>query len=503
MLKKDRIVCWLCLAVVLLMSPFIICETSPLYQTPNPDNAIFLSMGKAIADGQTPYVDVSENKGPLFFLLMAIPQMILPGTTGVYILQTVMLLAYCWLVMHMARWLAPDWDHPLVMILPVMWCVWNYGGQNFCEEYDRFFTLIGMAVLIRAYMGMQKAEKWCAFVHGICLTAVLLIKMSDIITIGVTTLFCLHFVIRMRRNIWLAALRFLAGVMVVCVPVFAYLASVGAVDAMLREYLLNNIIHVVVGKNVGFWESRMYIIRSSYGEHSIFPVVLMAVALICSGLLKPRRLRTEMEARLHVYAAATAVSSLLVAYVASTGFKQHLMLGQLTEMLAILILLRTIAQLLQDRGWLAATLRGKRLATLLASVLFLVPWGVSHADDAFVWTPQNQAWVEYMAEFESDIEDAQSVYTIGVTPQWYWHNGIQPAYRYYNLRGFIEDNVGIGLAEAFEKWLEANPVEVWVISGEIDDYRNILTDDTLEFMHSHYEYYSESSDGTYKLLRLI
>ena len=503
MSRTERILSWGCLLVVLLMSPLIICETSPLYQTPNPDNAIFLSMGKAIADGLTPYVDVSENKGPLFFLLMTIPQMFIEGTVGVYILQTVMLLAYCWFILRMARWFVPQWKHPLVLILPLMWCVWRYGGQNFCEEYDRFFTLIGMSVIIWAYAGRMKAEKWYAFVLGLSTAAVLLIKMSDIITLGVTILFYLHYIIRMQRNIWKEMLCFALGALAICVPVFVWLASAGALGAMLQEYLLSNITHVMMGKNVGFWESRMYIIGTSYGEKSIFPVVLMAAALVISFVWKPKAKRDPLETRLHVYGAAVAVSTLLIAYVASSGFTQHLMLGQLTEVMAILLVLRTLAQRLEEKGLMERTMKHSRKLTAIACAAFLLCWGASHTDDAFVWTQQPQDYIAYMQEFHEDIMDAESVYTIGVTPKWYWYNGVQPAYRYYNLRGFIEDNVGVGLAEKFEAWLEADPVELLMITGEIEDYRYLLTDDTIEFLHSNYEYYSECSEGVYNLLKLI
>lgn len=501
--KNERILRLCCLLAVLVMSPIIICETSPLYQTPNADNAIFLSMGKAIADGLTPYVDVSENKGPLFFLLMAIPQMFLDGTTGVYLLQTAMLLVYCWFILHMTRWFVPQWKHPLVMLLPLMWCVARYGGQNFCEEYDRFFTLIGMSVIIRAYAGRMKAEKWYAFVLGLCTAAVLLIKMSDIVTLGVTCLFYLHYVIRMQRSIWKEMLGFTLGALVISVPVFAYLASVGAVDAMLQEYLLSNITHVIVGKDVGFWESRMYLIRGSYGEKSFLPLLMMAAALVVSAIIKPRSKRDHMEMRLHVYGAAVAASTLLIAYVASSGFKQHLMLGQLTELVAILLILRAIAQRLEERNLLERSLKGAKALTAIACAAFVLCWGLSHADDAFIWTDQTQEYIAYLREFEENIADSESVYTIGVTPQWYWHNGVQPCYRYYNLRGFIEDHVGVDLAEKFEYWLIRNPIETWIIAGEIEDYRGILSDETLEFMHSNYEYYSECSEGTFKLLRLI
>lgn len=498
MQKNERILCRICLAILLLMSPFLICETSPLYGIPNADNAIFLSMGRGIADGLVPYVDVSENKGPLFFALMAIPQLCVQGTVGVYVLEALMLLAYCRLLMELACRLIPQRRHPLALLLPVMWCVWRYGGQNFCEEYDRFFTLIGVTVMVRTCVGQTKGEKWYAFLLGVCTAAVLLIKMSDLVTLGVTALFYLWHAAHSGKSVRREALRFLGGLLTVCVPVCVWLACCGAVGAMLREYFLSNVVHVAVGKGAGFWEGRLYLLGTSYGRRSLLPPAMMALALLISRALGGKR-----DGLLRGYAAAVALSTLLIAYVAASGFSQHLMLGQLTEVLALMLLLRAITQRLERNGRLAAALRGSSVAAGIACAAFLLCWGVGLADEPFGWTEETQSRLAYLTEFQEDVQDSESVYTIGVTPQWYWHNGVQPAYRYYNLRGFVEDNVGVGLAEEFEAWLMADPVETWVIAGDMEDYRGILTDDTIEFLYNNYEYYSEDSEGVFKLFRLI
>ena len=149
-MRGYRIAEWLCLAVVLVMSPYLILETGPLFQNVNMDNAIFLSIGKGMTEGLVPYVDVIENKGPLFFLMMSLPQLVFEGTFGIYLLETLFLLAGCVLLMRMVRWMTGDAGHPLLMAVPVLCLAAQYTGHNFCEEYDLIFTLAGMAVLIHA-----------------------------------------------------------------------------------------------------------------------------------------------------------------------------------------------------------------------------------------------------------------------------------------------------------------------------------------------------------------
>jgi len=77
-----------CLAVILLLSPILIMESSPLFQTPNVDSCLFMSIGKGITEGKVPYVDLIENKGPLFFLMQAFAQWLFPGLNGRFVRES-------------------------------------------------------------------------------------------------------------------------------------------------------------------------------------------------------------------------------------------------------------------------------------------------------------------------------------------------------------------------------------------------------------------------------
>ena len=56
-----------CLATALLWALSAFPCTHPLYGGAGADSALFCAMGRGIAQGLTPYVDIIENKGPLFF----------------------------------------------------------------------------------------------------------------------------------------------------------------------------------------------------------------------------------------------------------------------------------------------------------------------------------------------------------------------------------------------------------------------------------------------------
>ena len=107
---KQRYRAWrnLCVILTLLLGVVLCKNNSPLYQHIGVDNAIFLSMGRGMTQGLIPYVDLVENKGPLFFWLMALPQWLIPGTTGVFLLEECMLAGMAVMIFACVRWLGGE-----------------------------------------------------------------------------------------------------------------------------------------------------------------------------------------------------------------------------------------------------------------------------------------------------------------------------------------------------------------------------------------------------------
>ena len=73
---------------------FGICNT-PLGPVIGSDNAIYLTMGTAIAQGYAPYTEIFDHKGPLLFVLEAIPQALAGGysTLAVFVMEVLFLFA--------------------------------------------------------------------------------------------------------------------------------------------------------------------------------------------------------------------------------------------------------------------------------------------------------------------------------------------------------------------------------------------------------------------------
>ena len=76
MQKLNRTLCILleiaCVVMAAVLVLFMATSNSPLYRAAGSNSSIFLTVGKAITMGWTPYVDIVENKGPLLFFINAL-----------------------------------------------------------------------------------------------------------------------------------------------------------------------------------------------------------------------------------------------------------------------------------------------------------------------------------------------------------------------------------------------------------------------------------------------
>lgn len=485
-----------CLATALLWALSAFPCTHPLYGGAGADSALFLCMGRGIAQGLTPYFDIIENKGPLFFLMMALPQMAVEGTAGVYVLEVLFLLGNCVLIMLMTRWLTGGKGNILCVAAGLTLLLKTCGQHCYCEEFDYFFMLLGFAVMVHAFTGQQRGKSLRAFALGLATAAVALIKISDGIGLCVITLVYFGHILRKRQGFWREAARYVAGAAVVTVPVIAYLCAVGALGAMFQEYIINNFVHVASAKDAGFWEIRRWlIVNDVYGWLSLQPVLMMLGAVLVRFLAcrkDPERVRREKPLWLGM--SLTAVGNLLCAFVSPLGFRQHLLMGYCTMLAACVLGVSSALE------WLGARVAWLKWPEAVAAVWLLAAIIVPEAQEL---APQRLEAARQAAEEEHAIqcellpylEGYDTVYTIGVGASWYWHTGLQPAYPYYNIVGFSADNVGADQEVAFEQFLTQGTIEALVTGGDIEGYRSDLTNGIVDYVQNNYQVIVEDSYG--------
>jgi len=421
-------------------------------------------------------------------------------------MEIVVLLVYSYLVLLITRWFLGDEVNSFFSLIPLLWCLWFYNAKNFAEEYNLVFTLASVAVIVHIYTERKHGKNWLAFILGACTAAVSLIKMSDAPVSAVIILLYVAEVLQTKRSFWKEAARFVAGFAAVAVPVCIYLCSINAFFPMLQEYLLNNFVHVLQGKkNLGFFETRKWLILSGYGWSSFKPVLMMMINLILAYLLlKGHRRQNSRQRWMLVFLLALTATTLFIAYISDTNYTQHMTQQRLVEMLSLLVLLRALLLRFEHVKWIHKYSRSGILLCAVCGFAFVAALYNTIDPNEFAWSETHKALVEEKTEFREELLDYEdSVYAIGTGTDWYWYNDFYPAYPYYNIYAFIRDGVGIGIDRKFEEFLLENPIEAIVINRDPEFYRGYLTNETVEFLQTDYEVVYESEYNTFKLLKLI
>ena len=88
-----------------------------------------------------------EIKGQVGAGFLALPQMAVEGTAGVYVLEVLFLLGNCVLIMLMTRWLTGGKGNILCVAAGLTLLLKTCGQHCYCEEFDYFFMLLGFAVI--------------------------------------------------------------------------------------------------------------------------------------------------------------------------------------------------------------------------------------------------------------------------------------------------------------------------------------------------------------------
>lgn len=500
-----------CVLLAVMMAFFIATNNSPLFLEIGADNAIFLTVGKAIAMGKVPYVDIVENKGPVLFLLNALPQFFMEGTLGVFIIEALMMVGATLLLLNTARKMQGDKRSALCAVAAVgvyfATLTNTINSGNFGEEYNLFLLVVALWALVRAVTGSGKRHWVSPFLLGFSAATIALIKISDIPACGVIILFYLIWMAMEKRGFWKDFFVCIAGMALIAVPVFVYLGLNGAIGPMFEEYILSNFSHVGGAEELGFMEARLAMITKGdiYATTSYAPVfgslIAAAMAVVC-WLIGGRR----KEGHPLLMAAFAVVFSLALfadTYVSLTGYGQHLIPLSVGHAVNALVATCAIYRLIASKTEALSIPLG--LVGILVAFLLIDNSIFSFAPKPYVHSEKWEEEAAFQREFYDyfDLEAEETVFCIGVPRRFYVYNDMLPAYKCMNLVNYILNNVGVNRAEDFEAYLMENPITWLVVQGNLELYRGILTDETIDYINENYIFYTSDEQEKRQLYQLI
>lgn len=256
------------------------------------DSAWFFMCGKAMMNGMLPYVDFSDSKGPLLWLIYGIAYLIdhtsyvgvcVPATISYW---AVMVLAYKLSRLYIGR--RPSAVVGLVM--PVLYfniIHLEIRAEDFCYPFVMCLLYVATCYL------HGKGEKRHSVCAGISIGALLLIKYSVAFMGGVVL--AVAFAVVAVGKKWDKVKEILVWTAVGCggimLPFAVYLGALGCLDDMWREYVVNTMMTVEADEHQGAWKVYFDTIYALW-EHNRY-YIKVAMVLIFGTLpicFKDRRL---------------------------------------------------------------------------------------------------------------------------------------------------------------------------------------------------------------------
>ena len=208
------------------------------------DSSWFFTAGKAWMNGMVPYVDFSDSKGPLLWLIYGIGYLFSHyNYVGVWLLTCIAYIFTTLINYRTARiFLKNDWLSLAVSLFMLAVYFNNFihyetKSEDFCQP----FIALSLWAICRLAYGEQASLRFkrAAWLIGVSIGATLMIKftvaaMILFYAIMLVVLAWRSDAVKVKAVVW----RLLAGMLAVCMPFVVMFAFLGNLDDFLKEYFL-------------------------------------------------------------------------------------------------------------------------------------------------------------------------------------------------------------------------------------------------------------------------
>lgn len=207
----------------------------------NVDYSVFRYIGLLMHKGGVPYRDVFDHKGILLYFINYLG-MGLDYEIGVWVLELVFLYLSS-IVIYKITKLFSDKLNILSTIIMFLSMIFMYkGGGNNVELYGIFFILVGLYLFYKDIKLYGDVRLKSAFLIGITLGAILLLRPN---MIGLYIVLCIYLLILYLKNkrykdLFKLIGMFLLGIIIFVLPFIIYLGVNEALDDCIYQYIIFN-----------------------------------------------------------------------------------------------------------------------------------------------------------------------------------------------------------------------------------------------------------------------
>ncbi|KNZ40174.1 hypothetical protein [Acetobacterium bakii] len=456
--------------VALLFLLFFSYGTSPLF-TNNygiSDSSVFLIIGKEIANGAVPYIDIFDHKGPILFFLEALGWLIKPNGIGIFFIQWIFMTLNLIIILKIG---ALFFNKKLAWILIIFFLLIlasTFEGGNLTEEYCLPFLLLPLYLSLKYFkklpQGIPMHPPLYALVYGMCFTLIVFIRLNNAVLICAIVLVVMIQLLSNKayRNFFDNALTFLSGSFGVFSVIAIYFLINHAFGEMIYGTFLFNMKYAEGLTGITTPDE---LVKFAY---SVSPVIFSG-AMGIIYLFKKENLYIGL---ILIIGSAATFFSLLLGGV----FYHYFILTTPCFILGIILMIDLYVKN-RKRIWV----EGYRPVAIVIGMLFIGTAGIylnfldETINDIAINQPQRD-YYENALSIKSSIPqgDLDSVFGYSVPAGWFLMADITPCYKYFTLQewwGLYDPEVILETNEM----LENNPPK-WIVMNNDKQTNQIIYD---------------------------
>lgn len=249
---------WLEIAFLVVCAFIIITfvsASSPVYPFNVWDDVnVYFTVGRGVFEGQIPYLDLYEQKGPIFLFMYAIASLISKTSfTGVWLFECIAASIFSVFSWKSVKLFVKDPPVISIALVPVLISItytigmFNFGGNT--EEFC--FPLLSVVLYIALKMIKAKDQVLPGIKDAvICGVITGILFWTKYTFLGFIIAFILILIVRAVRYksyslLLKDVLFFLIGFVVVSIPVFVYFGINNALGTLFEVYFYNNIFNYI------------------------------------------------------------------------------------------------------------------------------------------------------------------------------------------------------------------------------------------------------------------
>lgn len=268
--------------IIMLISSALLCMSAGTlpFRSTAIDSSVFIYMAKGMLNGDIPYLDMFDHKGPLLYFINLIG-LLLGGKIGIWFIEIISIFLSLFFCFKSSILITKNKQLALLSTLlcfSMLGVYYDYG--NLVEEYALPFISVSLYIFTKNILQKNESLKSrdCLAI-GFCFGSVMLLRQN---MISIWCVFCISLIIKLvidnnAKEILRYILFFLIGVFIISAPILFYLYINNAVSSFFAQYFEFNFEYSVTNSYRANLEAFLYYFQTGISKFTLFVLILLLI----------------------------------------------------------------------------------------------------------------------------------------------------------------------------------------------------------------------------------